>query len=309
MLKTFSKVKNNIINDNLTKIFLVIGILAVIIFLYKSNKRENFANTQIYTSADNKRIFDNNYINLYENIIIDSDKNKYFIDSILNNTNISNNGTILNIGCKTGNINKLLRERNINSIGLDESVDMIKFCKNNYRDIDFHILNYNSLDSITINNNITHILCLNMEIYYIENIDLFFSKCYNLLDNNGYLIIHIVNYEKYNNTSVYSRIHNLNPNHLSIKKVNDSMIQFNDIIYNTKYRIYPNDFGNKKVKFTETIQNLKNNNIHENIHNLNMISNSNLEKIANDHGFILTNKIEINLEYYNDEYLYIFRKM
>ena len=40
-----------------------------------------------------------------------------------------------------------------------------------------------------------------------------------------------------------------------------------------------------------------------------MISNSNLEKIANDHGFILTNKIEINLEYYNDEYLYIFRKM
>lgn len=309
MLKTFSRLKNNITNDNLTKIFLVICIFALIIFLYKSNEREYFSNRQIYTSADNEDIFDNRYIKLYENIIVDTNKNKYVVDTILNTTNISSNGTMLNIGCKTGNINKLLKDNNINSIGLDKSLSMIEFCKKNYNDIDFYIFNLDTLDSMIINNNTTHILCLNMEIYYIENIELFFSKCSNLLDYNGYLIIHVVNYKKYNNTSVYSRIHNLNPNTLSIKKVNDSMIQFNDIIYNTKYRIYPNDFGNNKVKFTETIENLKNNTIHENVHNLNMISNSNLLKLANNYGFILDNKIPINLEYYNDEYLYIFKKM
>lgn len=309
MLKTLLGLKKYIIEDNLTKIFLLIAMLALILFISKKNDKEYFENQRIYTSSNNQDIFDNNYIDLYNNIIIDTDKNKYFVNKILEQTNISTNSNVLNIGCKTGNINKLLQDIKIKSVGLDQSKFMINYCKNNYSNIDFDILDIKNIDSVSIfTNNVSHILCLNMEIYYLEDIDLFFSKCYNLLDNNGYLIIHLVDYKKFNNTSVYSRFNNFNPNNLSIKKVNDSVIKFNDIIYNTKYRIYPNDFGRNTVTFTETIENNNSGNIHEYIHSLNMLTNTNIKKIAKDSGFKLEKIIDIDLPNYNNEYIYVFVK-
>ena len=123
-----------------------------------------------------------------------------------------------------------------------------------------------------------------------------------------YLVVHLVDHKKYNNTSVYSRINNLNPNNLSIKKVNDSVIKFNDIIYNTKFRIFPNDFGNDTIWFTETITNIDNNSVYENIHKINNLSTNDIKKIATQNQFKLINIININLHNYNNEYLYIFKK-
>ena len=112
-------------------------------------------------------------------------------------------------------INKILNNRNVNSIGIDKSQSMINFCNNTnnntnnnsnntnitYDFTNIDINNINSLDSLNLEYNkpISHILCLNMELYYIKNHEHFFSKCYNTLDNNGYLILHIVDHDKFNN--------------------------------------------------------------------------------------------------------------
>ena len=309
MIKFISSLKKYITEDNLTKLFILIGILALILFYSKKNNYEYFINNN-YSSSSNNNTFSEKYIDIYDNIIVDPVKNNFFIDAIEKNTILDFNKSVVNIGCKNGDINKNLDDRKINSIGLDNSKSMINFCRNKYSNINFDIFNINTFDHNNIDTTfpVSHILCLNMEIYYIEDKKDFLSKSYDLLDTNGYLIIHLVDYKKYNNTSVYSRINNFNPNNLSIKKVNDSVIKFNDIIYNTRYRIHPNDFGNDSVWFTETIEDLNDNSIHEQIHNLNIISNSNIVKMAKNIGFKFIKKIDIDLTTYNNEYLYIFKK-
>tara|TARA_B100000902_G_scaffold389513_1_gene436787 strand:- start:1283 stop:2230 length:948 start_codon:yes stop_codon:yes gene_type:complete len=311
MLNIISGLKKKVLEDNLTKIMIIIAVIALLYFYKNNSNNEPFNNIGNYTSLTNDNIFNNEkYITLYENVLLDKNKNQYYLNSIMKNTNIVDNGIIVNIGCKTGSFNKLLDNQNINSIGLDRSSEVINYCRNNYSNMNFDIFNINILENVGINYSqpITHIVCLDMEIYYIDDIDLFFKQSYNLLNSNGYIIIHLVDHKKYNNTSLYSRINNFNPNNLSIKKVNDSIIKFNDIIYNTKYRIYPNDFGNKKIWFTETIEHINDNSIYENIHNLNYISSNNIQTIASKNEFELINIIDIDLQHYNDEYLYIFKK-
>jgi len=317
MLKLFSDIKKSFTEDNLTKLFIIITIIAVIYSMNNNSQREYFQNTNSgsYSSSNDDNIFNTEYIKLYDNVIMDTDKDSKSIDYIMQKTNISDQGMVVNIGCKTGWINNYLKQNyGVNSIGLDRSSYMIDTCRNKHSDIDFNVFNIDTLDTININHNqpITHIICLNMEIYHIDNLEYFFTQCYKLLERNGYLILNLVDHKKYNNTSVYSRINHFNPNDLSIKKVNDSVIKFNDIVYNTRYRVFPNDFGNDTVWFTETIKNLNDNSIHENIHNFNAISNKEIENIAYRNNFKLVNIIDIQfdlgLSHYNNEYLYIFKK-
>ena len=309
MINILSRLKTNFFQDNLTKIFILMLILILIMFYKNKYTIENFNNQCNYTCLSNDNVFNNNnYIKFYDNIILDNNKNQYYLKSIFDNTNVIDNGIVVNVGCKTGNINKLLQQKNINNIGLDRSKNIINYCKNNNPDTEYDIFSSDTLENIAFKYNqpITHILCLDMEIYYIDNLNLFFSQAYNLLCDNGYIIIHAVDLKKYNNTSVYSRINNFNPNNLSIKKVNDSGIKFNDSICTTKYRIFPNDSG--VIQFTETIENLNDNSVHENIHNINYLSCSDIENIARTNGFKKVDKLDIELEYYNNEYLYIFKK-
>jgi len=317
MLKLFSDIKKSFTEDNLTKLFIIITIIAVIYSMNNNSQREYFQNTNSgsYSSSNDDNIFNTEYIKLYDNVIMDTDKDSKSIDYIMQKTNISDQGMVVNIGCKTGWINNYLKQNyGVNSIGLDRSSYMIDTCRNKHSDIDFNVFNIDTLDTININHNqpITHIICLNMEIYHIDNLEYFFTQCYKLLERNGYLILNLVDHKKYNNTSVYSRINHFNPNDLSIKKVNDSVIKFNDIVYNTRYRVFPNDFGNDTVWFTETIKNLNDNSVHENIHNFNAISNKEIENIAYRNNFKLVNIIDIQfdlgLSHYNNEYLYIFKK-
>lgn len=317
MLKLFSEIKKSFTEDNLTKLFIIITIIAVIYSMNNNSQREFFQNTHSgsYSSSTDDNIFNTEYTKLYDNVIMDTEKDSKNIDYIMQKTNISNQGLVVNIGCKTGWINNYLKQNyGINSIGLDKSSHMIDTCRNKHNDIDFSVFNINTLDTININHSqpITHIICLNMEIYHIDNIEYFFAQCYKLLESNGYLILNLVDHNKYNNTSVYSRINHFNPNNLSIKKVNDSVIKFNDIVYNTRYRVFPNDFGNDTIWFTETIENLNDNSVHENIHNFNAISNKEIENIANKNNFKLVNivdiQLDLGLEHYNNEYLYIFKK-
>ena len=329
--QVFSQLNESFKRDNLTKIFIIIMLIAITVFYFnRKNSNEGFNNRNDYTANQyksiNSNIFDEEYVQLYDNIIMDQEKDHKMIDYIIEKTGLMhNNGIAVNLGSRTGNINNYLNDQyNIRSIGFDRSRHMIDRSREKYSNLmrdgttDFQILNLDTLDSnnVSINssNPVTLILCLNMELYYHQDIDTFFSKCYNLLEHGGYLILDLVDYKKFNTTNVYSRINHFNPNNLSIKRVNDSVVKFNDLVYNTRYRIFPNDLGNDTVWLTETVTNFKDNNslIKEYIHDFNALTNQEIEDIAHRNNFQLVNSVDIQLDLglqnYNDEYLYIFRK-
>ena len=336
----FNGIKKSFTEDNLTKAFIIITIVAVIISMSNNVNRgsniitaEGFENyncrdcnqsNTFDNSIDNT--FDKEYIQLYENVIKDTNRDTRTIEYIIGKTNIDMRGLVVNIGCKTGSINKYLKHHyNIDSIGLDRSPEMIDYClkqqDGNLNGVNYDILDIATLDSIAFGYNkpVSHIISLNREIYYYDNIGLFFEQCYRLLEIGGYLIIDLIDHDRFNTTSVYSRINHFNPNNLSIKRINDSVLRFNDIVYNTRYRMYPNN-NEKYLKnsnlgkawLTETVTNPKTNGVREYIHSLNVITRQEIEEIANKYDFDLINMVnlskDLGLEYYNDEYLYIFQK-
>ena len=267
--------------------------------------------------------FDRDYVKLYDNIIRDPDRDYKSIDYIIQTIGFTNlpidnrrESVAVNLGCRTGNINNYLGNRyNMRSIGLDRSSYMIDQCRENggpcmdYRVLDREL---DTLDTIDRNTKINLILCLNMEIYYYGDLDLFFTKCYNLLTRGGYLALHLVDYKKFNSTNVYSRINHFNPNSLSIKRVDDSVVKFNDLVYNSRYRIFSNNNLRDTVWFTETITNNNKPTIKEYIHDLNAVTNEEILQLATKYNFNLVDRVNIQsdlgLQNYNNEYLYIFQK-
>ena len=124
MLKLFSDIKKSFTEDNLTKLFIIITIIAVIYSMNNNFQREYFQNTNSgsYSSFNDDNIFNTEYIKLYNNVIMDTEKDTKNIDYIFQKTNISDQGLVVNIGCKTGWINNYLKQNyGVNSNGLDRS--------------------------------------------------------------------------------------------------------------------------------------------------------------------------------------------
>lgn len=285
---------------------LIIFLIIISLIYFSNNKKEGYTSSINYISNDNDNYHDN-YLTLYDNIITDHDKDIYLIDTIVENINYNNESKFLNIGCKTGNINNILSSKNIINYGLDTSSKMINIAEKKYPESNFILGDINN--NIMFNNNpFTHILCLNLEIYNIHDKNRFFNNCNQFLQNNGYLILHLMDENNFNSIAAATKTNPLlNVNNYMIKKINNQIINYNDIIYKSKYSIYPNDFG-ANGEFKETIIEKNTNNIIENIKNMYILDRSNIINIAKSFDFKLLDIIEIKLRDYKNEYIYILKK-
>lgn len=95
---------------------------------------------------------------------------------------------ILEFGCGTGNYTQIIKKNynKSNVTGVDKSLKMIKIAKSKNIGAKFlkkDLLNYKS------KNKYDAIFCLFHTINYITNLEKFFKNSYNLLNENGYLII------------------------------------------------------------------------------------------------------------------------
>ena len=303
--------------DFLHKLFIGMIFLALVLFI-RTNNKEGFVNAISYDS-NNGNTDDynnsNNYTTLYDNIVIDREKNDYVIVEILKKVETSGNSKVLDIECKTGYNIDLMREKTGSKecYGLDKSQTMIEQAKTNYPATKF--LSGNINDNNLLRNGIfSHILCLNMAIYYIEDKRQFFMNCRDLLSVGGYLALHLVDKNKFNSVATSTRLNPfVNPNNHDIKRINSSIIQYNDIVYKTQFRIFPNDLPSNpsipsKAEFKETITDKSTGNITENIHNLYMPNQIDILEMAKSQGFIFSDLIELRLKNYNNEFVYILQK-
>lgn len=117
-----------------------------------------------------------------------------FIDRI---KPITKHEAILEIGCATGNLTKLLYSKSDHVIGLDLDDTLLEEAEKKHPDLTF--VHENMLNISTLKSKFDRIVCFGNTLVHLPDRDAvisFFNNVYNQLNNNGRFIVQIINYDR-----------------------------------------------------------------------------------------------------------------
>ena len=284
-----------------------IMLVSLIIIIYyilnnKSNNIEGFEQLNKIVFKEQDHIYDEFYSTVYDDIKNNNNKNEYEISSIINNTSLNKKDKLLDIGSGTGKHVNILTKKNIDAIGLDKSKSMVQYSKDKYPNCKF------KLGDATNNSNFkphsfTHITILNLTIYEFKNKQNVIKNCYEWIKPGGFLIIHLVNPNKFNPALKNADPLNILDNTaINEKDKKNTFIKFKNFSYKNIF-----DFNNKQATFKETFTDL-NNKKRINTLKLNMETSKDIATIVKREGFIQDVIVDLYSINYPNQFLYFFYK-
>ncbi len=229
-------------------------------------------------------VYDKFYADIYDHIAFNDIDNSYEIGEIINKTTPTKQSKMLDIGCGTGHNVADFASRGFDVIGMDVSAPMIQKAKLNYPKYKFFLGDALKTDTFAPNT-FTHITMLDFTVYYIKNKRQFFENAIQWLMPGGYLIVHLVNKNNFNDQSEIK---------INLEKY-DYVKQFS-MNSNTSVAMVHEKFKDKA------------NNVRKNEHTLYMEDTNDISDIAQGVGFIFAGKINMMSKQYGDQYLYLFIK-
>tara|TARA_Y100000389_G_scaffold119941_1_gene117099 strand:+ start:979 stop:1896 length:918 start_codon:yes stop_codon:yes gene_type:complete len=299
---------NKIKKISTLEIFLFVLIISLGIVIFCKNNKEGFiVEKPTFVKHTDIDIYDDFYSEVYDQLVFDKIRRDYEIDCIFDR-NINNNNKnlfVLDIGSGTGHHIDSINKLKIKSVGIDNSKSMVQKAKNNFPSCRFK--HANVLQSILFpQDTFSHILCLYFTIYYFKNKRLFLQNCFNWLQPNGILVLHLVNMKKFDP---------ILPSCKNGRFINDktrptqSEIEFELFDYKSNFTI------DSKVKskesnaiFKETFKFHDSKKTRINEHHLFMEPQETILAIAKDIGFILQSQTEMIEIDYNYNYIYTLQK-
>ena len=295
------------------KMLLLLAIIYVIniIFNYKTVKEgysnlEHFDQETHYINKKNDEIYDKFYADVYDDLTYEDNRVKFEIKEIKKLGILQDYSVVLDVGCGTGHhvnrISSLKTFKNITCVGIDKSKDMIKQCKkiypkNNYQTKD--VLKTMSFEQ----NQFNLILCLHFTVYYNENKHLFFSNCAHWLIPSGYLVLHLVNKDKFNPLVPIGETKYLDPQKYVNKRITKTTAELGDTKYTANFKLENDNISYFKEKFT----NHNTNKTREHELQLYMEDRETILNIAKVNGFEIVKIIDMKECGYNYQYLYVLR--
>ena len=316
-LESIFKVYNDVPNSGKIMIFLLIILIIVLFFKFAEqykiklmnvggNNKEGYEQNDSFLFKKDGEVYDNFYANVYDYLVYNNTKDDYEVGAIVNSTVPTSKSIILDIGCGTGHHVAKFAERDLNIIGIDQSVDMIEQAQKNYPNYKFQV--GNAMDSsLFIFQSFTHILCMYFTIYYMEDKQAFFNNCMQWLMPGGYLIIHLVDREHFDPIlPTGNPLYIVSPQKYAKERIKKTKITFKEFKYESDFEMKPD--GNDDIaifheKFVFPSGKIRN---HE--HTLYMETHADILSKATDMGFIIHGKIDLMKCAYENQYLYILVK-
>jgi ubiquinone/menaquinone biosynthesis C-methylase UbiE len=306
--ETFLKQLNNATNvftkaSIAGKALIIIILVLLIIYIFKGvtlTTKEGFIQTDKFLYKENVDAYDDFYANIYDYLVFNDVKNKFEVGEIINQTIPSSESKILDIGCGTGHHVANLAAQNLDIIGIDISKAMIKKAKENYPDKKFMVAD--ALDPSDFEpETFTHILCMYFTIYYFKDKRQFFENAYRWLMPGGYLIVHLVDRDKFNPIlPIGNEQITLMPSNKRITKTN---VELDDMTYMSDFKFDPtSEIGT----FIEKFRKKSDGNVRKQEHTLYMPSADDIVQMGQETGFILQGIVNLLHCQYEYQYLYIF---
>jgi SAM-dependent methyltransferase len=286
--------------------FVVLFLLLIMAFKeLKSGNNEGFEQNDKFLFKSGPDIYDDFYAEIYDYLVFNNMKDEYEVGEILNKTSPSSESKILDVGSGTGHHVAELSGRGIDVIGVDISPSMIKQAKKNYPDYKFEIGDVTSSGKFSPET-FTHILCMYFTIYYIEDKQTFFQNAYNWLMPGGYLIVHLVDRDKFDPILPPGNpLLLVSPQKYAEKRITSTHVKFTDFAYNANFEL---DEQNNIAKFVEKFKNDKDGKVRKQEHIMYMPDLNEIVDEAQGVGFIVEGKIDLLHCQYEYQYLYIFSK-
>jgi len=295
--------------SNFGKVLVFIALLLIAIVFFKSieipnSGIEGFDTQEKFLFKSGDEVYDDFYANIYDYLVFNNIKYSYEIGEIVNKTNADETSVILDVGCGTGHHVDTLSQQNLKVLGIDISPSMIKKAKENYPKLDFSVGDV--LDSSKFNANVfTHILCLYFTIYYFPDKRIFFDNCMEWLKSGGYLVVHLVDREKFDPILPPGNpLYIVSPQKYAKERITTTKVTFNDFVYNSDFKF---DKGANIATFDEKFK-FNNGNVRKQEQKLYMEDTQDILTIAQQCGFILQGKIDLVNCAYENQYLYILVK-
>ena len=293
-------------------IFLVILIIVILMmfsrYLLKSNKNifanhEGFSQNDKYISKLNENIYDEFYSSIYDELHDTERVVDYQFDELMKAVPFNDSSKVLDIGSGTGYFLNVLSKNDINAIGLEKSLSIKSYSENLYPNI--NVIHGDANDPKTFDRNtFSHITLLSFTLYEFEEQYKLLKNCYFWLRNNGFIIVHLIEKDKYNPLVAASNpFRNMNPQQFRRERIKKARIDFGDFDYLNQV-----DFKNdNRISIKETFTDNLTQNVRENELTIYVDSIENTMKMFMDCGFSAKGKFD----FYNDSYqhVYIFTKL
>ena len=302
------------IYSNFKKLSLLLKISIFIIFsllLYKLYNNLTYSEVEGFTQ-DKKfviyekihEIFDLFYADIYDQILLSGKKTEFEIETTFYVTKPNKKSYVLDVGSGTGYHVEAFRDNNIKAIGIDKSKDMVQYSQQKYPQSKYYIADANN-SVIFDDHTFTHITCYYFTIYYIKDKRNFLNSCYNWLKPNGYLVLHLVNKNKFDPiVPPANPLTLISPQKYATERMTKSFVKFNNFDYKSEFIMNENS----EESFFEESFKYKNGNIRKNRHKLYMTPQKEILSTAKDVGFSYVTKVGMVTCGYEYQYLVFLQK-
>jgi SAM-dependent methyltransferase len=278
------------------KILVAMIIMIVILFILQSvrgnAKYEGFQQKEPFVTERNSKAYDGFYAEIYDRLYkTESRSEKDALNVIKATQPDKEHSTFLDVGCGTGCLVDALKRQGYNAVGVDYSEAMIEVGKERRPKTcgGASLKKGDALDSLLFDRGVfSHILCLERTIYEMEDKIAFLRNCKHWLIPGGYLLLHLVEPDKYNAIVPLGKPDGLDS--VPMRKtdgtrITDTAIDFVDFKYKSSY-----DFSELKrgvVTQTETFTDSASSRVRQNEHTFFMTDSKSIVDDARYCGFVL----------------------
>ncbi len=290
-----------------TKTAIVMGIILVILMIVNKSAiyKEGFVQREKYILKQGTDIYDDFYSSIYDELVYDNVKNDFEVGEIRRLVKPTERSRVLDVGSGIGHHVNLLEKSGYKVEGVDKSGAMVKSAKKKYPSCKFK--QGDVLESMLYpKNSFSTITCLYFTIYYINDKQLFLQNCYNWLMPGGYLVLHLVNRDKFDPIlNSADPLHLVSAQKYAKKRITNSLVKFKDFQYKANFDL---DKSKNLAEFDETFKDDTSGHVRQNKHKLHMETQKHILGIAKNLGFILQGKVDMVTTQYQYQYLYLLYK-
>ena len=273
-------------------ILVVLAILAVTMTLFRQKMTEGFTQTERFALKTDGDSYDDFYAKVYDRIHLPADRVNSELTQILKLTGADDNSVFLDVGSGTGETLRHLADSGAQCVGIEKSAAMAAQSKEK---TDAPVKVADVLEPMAFERaSFTHILCLYQTIYEIANKPAFFTNCRYWLRGGGYLVIHLVEKDRFNTVVPVGTPPLIdNPQKYASQRIVRTEVDFGNYEYVAKY-----DICDKCSTFVETFTDGPSRNVRQNERKLFMEREQDILAMAKKCGFSPVGKIVME----NDEH-------
>jgi len=288
----------------------VLALCMILVLLYKRQNLapyyEGFTQNSRFVLKQNADIYDDFYVDIYDRLMLPDQRCAFETAKIVEMTHPSKQHSVfLDVGSGTGHLIKQLHDRGYTVYGIDQSPTMVD--RVNERVPDAHVKCGNAMEPMVYErNSFTHVLCTGLTIYHFPNKFDFLRNCYFWLMPGGYLVIHLVDRDRFDTIVPGGKPPLLkSPQKYAKHRITDTIIDFVDFEYKASYKF--DEAGGRdqrRVTFLETFTDDLTKNVRQNETTLYMEDVRTILQMASQCGFLVQGMA--TMEECGDEYQYLY---